>query len=367
MTRAPDVSVILPTYREAENLPIIIPEIASGLARLGIAGEIIVVDDDSPDDTGEVARRLSARYPVRVLVRMGERGLATAVMAGFRASAAKVVVVMDADGSHSPEHLPAMVAPILGGEVDLTVGSRWVPGGGVEHWPWHRQFISRCAAQLSLGLTRLRDPTTGFMALRRDLLAGVTLNPVGWKIVLEVVVKMGEVRLREIPITFADRERGQSKMSLREQWNYLRHIVRLHGHVHPTWLELLRFCVVGLLGVFVDLATVALLKKAFALDTRLCAVGGFAVAVTSNYVLNRLWTFSAGRSTSLARYPVFVAVCLLGLLVRLGVIHLLIEYAGWDGPPWYLVTNLLGIAAATAVNFTGARHIVFSPRSRAAS
>ena len=361
------VSIVLPTFNEAENLPLLIPRIFETLERAGIRGEVIVVDDNSPDRTAQAAESLAGHFPVRVILRTQERGLASAVVAGFRASRATTCLVMDADGSHPVERLADLIRPILADQADVTVGSRNIPGGSLYQWPWHRRLISRIAASAALGLTRLSDPTSGFMAVRRELLEGVELNPVGWKIVLEVVVKLRDARLGEVPITFANRERGASKLSLKEQGNYLRHLFRLHQHVHPSWIELIRFCIVGFLGVFVDLATVASLKQAFALDTRLCAVGGFSVAVTCNYLLNRGWTFSSGRSTSLANYPIFIAVCGLGLGVRLGVIHALIELLGWDGGAWYLVTNLLGIAAATAVNFTSAKLVVFRPTPKPGS
>jgi dolichol-phosphate mannosyltransferase len=162
------------------------------------------------------------------LVRTEERGLATAVIDGFNLSKARVCAVIDADGSHPVENLPDMITPILEDEADAAVGSRHAKGGAIDGWPWHRRLVSRVASLLASGLTTLSDPTSGYMALRRTLLDGVTLAPVGWKIVLEVIVKLGSIRLIEIPITFTDRKLGKSKMSLREQFNYLRHLYRLY-------------------------------------------------------------------------------------------------------------------------------------------
>lgn len=356
------VSVILPTYNESENMPVLIPKICSVLEEAGIRGEVIVVDDASPDGTAAAAQRFAETLPVRVVVRTGERGLATAVMAGFGLSEAQVCVVMDADGSHPAEKLPEMIRPILEGRADLAVGSRHVPEGAIGQWPLHRRLISRAAAVMTLGLTQMSDPTSGFMAVRRTQLEGLDLNPVGWKIVLEVVVKARKGRLIEVPITFSDRQLGESKMSLREQWNYIRHLCRLYRHRMPTVTEFLRFCVVGFSGLFVDMAVVIGVKTLFALDTRLCALFGFMAAMSTNYVLHRNWSFEGGRNAPVVRsYLIFAAVCCVGLAGRLGVMHLLIEYAGLDGGYRYILTNFIGILAGTLVNYTGSRFFAFSP------
>lgn len=233
-TEGLDVSVILPTYREAENLPLVVPGICRALADAGLRGEVIVVDDDSPDGTGAVAGELAQNCPVRVKVRTGQRGLATAAIAGFGLSGATVCAVMDADGSHAPECLPQLVRPVLSGSADIAIGSRYVKGGSTPAWPWRRRLISRSAGWLARGLVRLRDPTSGYMAVRRDLLSGLELAPVGFKIVLEVAVRARGARIVEVPIAFRDRELGASKMSLVQTWRYLRHLGRLYRFRYLT-------------------------------------------------------------------------------------------------------------------------------------
>ena len=225
-----DVSVVLPTYNEAQNLAELVPRICAALEGAALGGEVIVVDDDSPDATADVARRLAESHPVRVEVRTAERGLASAVLAGFALSQARVCAVMDADGSHPPERLPALVRPILDGEADITVGSRYVRGGGTQGWPWRRYVMSRAAGWLALGVSSMKDPTSGFMAVRRELLKGLDLDPIGFKIVLETVVKSRGARVLEVPITFTDRRYGESKMSSGQVWDYLRHLARLYRY-----------------------------------------------------------------------------------------------------------------------------------------
>ena len=236
------VSIVLPTYNEAATIGVIVPQICAVLRDAGLIGEIIVVDDASPDGTAAIARRLAEKYPLRLLVREHERGLATAALAGFRLSEAAVVVVMDADGSHPPERLPAMIQPVLDDSADIAVGSRWHPGGGVRDWPWRRQLTSKVAAMLALGLSPLRDPTSGFMAVRREVLAELELDPIGWKIVLEVVAKARQRRIVEVPITFCERRLGASKLNWDAQWSYLRHLFRLHCHRRAGLQKLVRMC-----------------------------------------------------------------------------------------------------------------------------
>jgi dolichol-phosphate mannosyltransferase len=356
------VSVVLPTYNEAESLPVIVPRIAQTLREAGIDGEIVIVDDNSPDGTAEVAEKLAAEWPVRVKKRVDERGLATAVLTGFAMSQADVVVVMDADGSHPVSALPNMIRIIQADKADIVVGSRHVPGGGSKDWPLFSQFKSKLAATLSLGVTTMTDPTTGFMAARRTLLDNLVLDPVGWKIVLEIVVKTAPVRIAEVPIVFVDRELGVSKQSIGVFAEYLSHLSKLYSFRYPSLAELVRFCAVGVLGLCVDLATVITLKELFALDTRLCAVFGFIVAVTSNFVLNRRFTFARARELPLLfSYVTYVGTNLAGLALRMLAIQSLIVIAGIDHGRGYVITNLVGILLATLLNFVGAKYFAFDP------
>jgi len=221
------ISVILPTYNEARNIGPVLSAVADIFRDRAIDGEIIVVDDDSPDGTAGLALERARSCPVRVRVRKGVRGLSGAVIEGFRMARGEICVVMDADLSHPVEKIPALVRPILEGRCDLAVGSRYLPGGGTGDWPLSRRIISRGAGLLARGLTPLSDPTSGFMALRKSILRGVELDPLGWKIVLEVVVKT-RPRILEVPIVFRERREGKSKLGFRAQLDYLRHLARLY-------------------------------------------------------------------------------------------------------------------------------------------
>lgn len=234
-SEAVDLSVVLPTYCEAESLPRLLPTLAQALDGAvldgaGLRWEVIVVDDASPDGTADVARELAKRWPIEILERRGERGLASAVMAGFAHARGEICAVMDADGSHPVEALPKLVEAVRSGGAEIAVGSRLAPGGGFDGWPLPERAKSRFAAVFARGLTRLSDPTSGLMAVRRSLLTDLDLDPIGWKIVLEVVVKAAPRPFVEVPIIFGPRLAGRSKQNLNVYWQYLRHCIKLYAY-----------------------------------------------------------------------------------------------------------------------------------------
>jgi dolichol-phosphate mannosyltransferase len=227
------VSVVVPTYNERENL--------APLARRVFAvldprqTELLIVDDDSPDHTADEVARLSATLPVRCIVRRGERGLATAVITGLREARGDIVVVMDADLSHPPESIPALLAALTGPSAQMAIGSRFVPGGVIDlHWPLHRRLNSLVGRLLARPLTPVRDMMSGFFAVRRHDLRLEGLRPIGYKIALELIVRHGWQNIVEVPITFADRAAGRTKLNVAEQLRYLRHLWRLYTHVLCT-------------------------------------------------------------------------------------------------------------------------------------
>ena len=219
--RAPVISVIVPTYNEAASLPVLIERM--GAAMSGHTWELVVVDDGSPDGTAEVANRLSAQHPVWVVRRPGKAGLASAVIAGFKESRGDVLVVMDADLSHPPEAVPALVKAIDEG-ADLAVGSRYVSGGAVKDWPLQRRMVSRVACLMGNVLVPVRDATSGFFAVRRTAIDGVHLNAIGFKIGFEVIARAKAKKIVEVPYTFRDRELGASKFGRREVGQYLQQL-----------------------------------------------------------------------------------------------------------------------------------------------
>jgi dolichol-phosphate mannosyltransferase len=211
------ISVVVPTYNEAATIPILAARLGAALA--GRDWELVVVDDGSPDGTAGIAERLAPGLPVRVVRRPGKLGLASAVIDGFRAASGDLLVVMDADLSHPPELVPALADAVAGG-AELAVGSRYVPGGGTVDWPLRRRIVSRVACLMGNALVPVRDATSGFFALRREVVDGVRLNPIGFKIGFEVIARGRYRRVVEIPYTFRDREHGRSKFGTREIVSY---------------------------------------------------------------------------------------------------------------------------------------------------
>ncbi|MBN3032995.1 MAG: polyprenol monophosphomannose synthase [Candidatus Saganbacteria bacterium] len=224
----PELSVAIPTYNEAKNIETMIIRVADTLKAAGIAAEIVIVDDSSPDGTAGLATKMDKRYPVRVYVRAERLGPGPAILDGIRLAAAPVVCVMDGDLSHPPEVLPEMYGLIKAGKARLVIGSRSIKGGGTSDWIWYRKFFSWSARQLGRLLTPVSDLTSGFFMFDRNVLAGVDLTPIGCKVGLELMVKGNHGgKVTEYPIIFAERAAGESKMGWRETRQYLQHLGRL--------------------------------------------------------------------------------------------------------------------------------------------
>jgi dolichol-phosphate mannosyltransferase len=224
------ISIVVPTFEEAENLPHIAEAVADAFEGRDWSYEILFIDDDSQDGSEEICAKLAESHPVRIVVRKGERGLATAVIHGIEESSGDIVVVMDADLSHPAGAIPEMVERLESGESDFILGSRYVEGGTIhDDWGLSRKLNSFIPSLLARPLCRLRDPMSGFFAVhRRDIPDVSRLSPVGYKIALEIFVKGDFQHAREVPIHFADRQFGESKLSLKQQLHFLRHLVRLY-------------------------------------------------------------------------------------------------------------------------------------------
>jgi dolichol-phosphate mannosyltransferase len=215
------LSIVVPTYNERARLGELVEAVFAVLAAHGIDGELVIVDDGSPDGTGALADDLAARFPIRVVHRPGKLGLGTAVIDGFAVASGDVLGVMDADLSHPAEALPSLLAALDASGADMAIGSRYVAGGGVRNWPVHRRLMSRLACLLARPITPVRDPTSGFFLVRRPAVEGVRIAAGGFKICLELLVRGRVGSIVEVPYTFSDRAAGESKMSWREATGYL--------------------------------------------------------------------------------------------------------------------------------------------------
>ena len=235
----PTLSIVVPTYHEVDNIALLTERIFKTVRDAGISCELILVDDNSRDGSVEAVEKLKASYPVRMIVREDERGLSTAVLRGFEDATGEIFLVMDADLSHPPEKIPDLYAPVKSGEADFAFGSRYVSGGETKDWPFIRKLNSRAATLLARPLTRATDPMAGFFCLSRATWENAApLSPLGYKIGLELLIKGRCRKLLDVPIVFADRHAGKSKLTFRQQLLYLIHLKRLYFFKFPPWSAL---------------------------------------------------------------------------------------------------------------------------------
>ncbi len=352
----PRLTVIVPTYKEVENLPYLIERVGKVRDQQGLDINMLIMDDDSRDGTAELIAARPEKW-VRLIVRTGARGLSPAVLEGLDLAEGDVLACMDADLSHPPESLPAMVQKLREG-ADFVVGSRYVSGGTTsDDWGVLRWLNSRIATALARPLTSVRDPMAGFFLLARQTYqGGRDFNPIGYKIGLELIVKCGCERVVEVPIHFEDRRYGESKLTFKQQLLYLQHLRRLYIFKYGMWSQLMQFLVVGALGTAVNLAALTALVGAH-MPIRVAVALAIWVAMTFNFVLNRRFSFSFARGGSwVLQYLRFAAASSFGALINYALTLLFLSRVPAAAPQ---VAALFGIAVATGVNFVASRYLVF--------
>jgi len=271
-----------------------------------------------------MAEELAKSHDLKVLHRTGKLGLSSAVLEGFAAASGDILVVMDADLSHPPEKIPEMVRQITEGRADMVVGSRHVPGGSIEDWPIHRRLLSKAATLLARPLTKVKDPMSGFFALKRSVIEGVRLDPVGYKIGLEILVKGRHTRVVEVPIRFANRKAGQSKLGGAVMLRYIDHVTTLYEHDRFWLAKYLKFAIIGGIGAVINLLVLWTSVELFNVYYMWAAVLAFIIADTNNFIWNRLWTFKSKGKIRL-QYPQFLLVSIDGLMLNLIILWTLVE------------------------------------------
>ena len=359
------LSIIVPTFREADNIAPLAERIDAALSGTGIEWELLLVDDDSNDGSEAVAAELARRLPVRMVTRRETpRDLSLAVIEGIRLSRFDRLVVMDADLSHPPERIVDLLAA-LDGDCDIVIGSRYTSGGIVDRsWSLYRVLNSRLATWLARPLVKCSDPMAGFFATRRNRLPELrTLRPMGYKIALELMVR-GHLRVREVPIDFRDRSIGFSKMNWRQQIRFLRHLSRLYNYKFGSLARIPLFSVVGASGLIVDLAFYLGLQWA-GVEHRLARFLSFWPAVSWNWALNRGLTFSErARQPRVGQWARFTASSLIGLGVNVGSYALLTSYVEvFDRHR--LLAFFCGVGLGSLVNFVVADLYVYRRRPQA--
>jgi len=363
-------SLVIPTYNECANIKSIV-RILSQLLDTSIPGnyELIVVDDDSPDRTWEVALSLIPEYSqLRVMRRQHERGLSSAVIRGWQVARGQVLGVIDGDLQHPPHVLLQLLTAIEGG-ADLAVASRHVEGGGVSSWSFIRRFLSRGAQLLGLILLpgvlgRVSDPMSGYFIVRRSCVAGLTLNPLGYKILIEVLGRGNVRQIAEIGYVFQERQDGESKVTWKQYVEYLHHLLRLRlsqgrigrrQRINFPINRFIRFGLVGLSGVFVDMALLYLLSDPNTLSLPLTRSKIIAAefAIINNFLWNDSWTFADIASQQrqwhqrCKRFLKFNIICLAGLVLNVLVLNFVFNLV----LPNRYMANLIAIAVVTIWNF----------------
>ena len=357
--RCPSVSIVVPTFREAANLPALARRVHAALSDRGIEWELVLADDQSDDGSSVVVAELAQHLPVRIEARRGAtRDLSRSVLFGIRRARFDRVVVMDADLSHPPERIIDLLRA-LDGECDMALGSRYAPGGGLDRaWSSWRLLNSRFATLLAQPLVRCSDPMSGFFALdRRTLPDPRTLRPIGYKIALELMVR-GQLRVEEVPIDFSDRLRGTSKLGARQQIDFLRHLFRLYVHRPGGPLRMLCFALIGGSGLVIDIGCYLALHWV-GVEHRVARFLSFWPAVSWNWLLNRSVTFrDRAREPRARQWARFVAGSLVGLVVNVGSYAALTSFTGvFDRHRLFAL--LIGVGLGGVVNFALATLFVY--------
>jgi len=355
--RGTSVSLIVPTYQEVANLPILIERIDQVRCQHQLEMELLIMDDDSNDGTEQYIAQLNQPW-IKLVIRKENRGLSPAVVDGLNLAQHDILMVMDADLSHPPEKILEMLKTLREG-AEFVVGSRYVKGGSTETgWGLFRWLNSKIATLLAYPFTSVKDPMSGFIALPRSIFerGKWKLNPIGYKIGLELIVKCDCQDVREIPLHFKDRMHGQSKLSLKMQLQYIQHLRRLFIYRYDTWAHLAQFVVVGLSGVFVNLLALTILLW-LNISVKLAVAIAIAVSMVSNFGLNRRFTFSYARYESIVKqFFGFCGASSIGAVVNYFTTLLMLA----SFPSLYpQVAALVGVLAGTGFNFSLNRYLIF--------
>lgn len=357
-----ELAIVLPTLNERANLASLVERLDAALP--GVAWEAIIVDDNSPDGTADEARKISLRDPrIRVIQRIGRRGLASAAIEGMLATAAPVVAVMDADHQHDPKLLPRMLDAVASGECEMAVASRFAEGASTEAWNRpDRVKASNVANAIARKLTGvdLTDPMSGYFMLKAETLRADAhrLSGVGFKILLDIMATVDRpLRVKEFPLAFAARAAGESKLDRAIVFEFLVGLYdRWLGRIIPTRFAL--FGTIGAAGVLVHMSVLAIfltifggslkgqLVSAFELGQTIAAV----IAMTFNFVLNNALTYADKRLTGflalLRGWAKFGLTCSIGLLANVGVAAVLVRFGFHEYP-----AAISGIIIGSVWNF----------------
>ncbi len=363
------ISIIIPTYNESENIIKILHSIGEILPK-NIPTQAIVVDDNSPDGTGKIVEdylknvKKIADYTIEIIHRKAKDGLGSAILKGIQQAKGDTIVVMDSDFSHPPQIIPKLIESIKKYQYDIVVASRYIKGGKIQGWSLKRKIISKSAtliAKKGLGIDT-KDPMSGFFAFKRNIIKGLNIDAIGYKILLEILVKTKNVNIKEIPYTFQDREFGSSKLSSGTIFDYCRSVWKLYRYGKPlekhekrSSVKFLykagRFYTVGASGFIVNYVISLLFAGGVSDLWYLHAnVIGIVASITTNFILNKTWTFGDRDfriKKTISQYGKFALFSSLGALVQLGVVYFLVD----KNEVSYPIALILAVITAAFGNF----------------
>jgi dolichol-phosphate mannosyltransferase len=357
------LSVVVPTFKERDNVPLLVEKLARTLA--GVDWEVVFVDDNSPDGTAAVARQIGETDSrVRCMRRIGRRGLAGACIEGMLGSQARYVAVMDADLQHDETLLTAMLSRVRH-DADLAVASRFVDGASAAGLSSarreHASRVSNALARRLLGVT-LSDPMSGFFMMRRDRFEELApqLSSQGFKILLDIVATArGSLLIAELPFVFAERQHGESKLDTRVALDFAALVLAKFSNDTVSFRFML-FCLVGLTGIAIHMATLQVALSVAALPFGWAQTAATFVAITWNFVLNNMFTY---RDQRLTGWPFvtgmlrFQVICAIGAISNVGIATVIYRY----DPEWW-IAGLGGALMGAVWNYVVSAAFVWRQR-----
>jgi len=347
LTNTNQISIIVPTYNESQNIIQILKSIKNNLPK-NIISQTIVVDDNSPDGTGKIVDdylkniKKITDNTIEIIHRKAKDGLGSAILKGIQQAKGDMIIVMDSDFSHPPQIIPKLIESIKKYQCDIAVASRYTKGGQIQGWSLKRKLISKFAtiiAKKGLGI-ETKDPMSGFFAFKKNIIKELNIDAIGYKILLEILVKTKNVTIKEIPYTFQDRELGSSKLGIKTILDYYKSVWKLYRYGKPLEKQekrssvkflskAARFYTVGASGFVVNYLVSLLFAGGISDMWYLHAtVIGIIASITSNFILNKAWTFEDRDfriKKTVSQYGKFAMFSSLGALVQLGMVYFLVD------------------------------------------
>ena len=376
----PQISIILPTYNESQNIISILKSINDNVPK-GLYTETIVVDDNSPDGTGKIVDdyiqnlKKIAENTIDIIHRRAKNGLSSAILNGIQSAKGETIIVMDSDFSHPPQIIPKLIEALKKSQCDLVVASRYITGGKIHGWTKKRKLMSKIAtiiAKKGLGV-KTKDPMSGFFAFKKNIIKELNFDALGYKLLLEILVKKKGINIKEIPYTFENRKKGTSKLDNSTIIDYFKSVWKLYKngksdeiieerHSVRFFSKAARFFTVGASGLLVNYAVSLLFTSELTEMWYLNAnIFGIIASISSNFILNKVWTFEDmdfSKNKTLSQYGKFSFFSSVGAIIQLGIVFSLVDFYDVSYP----VALVSAIGTAAFSNFILNKKLTFKEK-----